>query len=250
MLGFSKRCTLAIWGLTMKLIINPAVVTKFNNFKLGVLIGRDLRNAGSNQEVLKQIRNKEEELRQTLSIEELINLPKISDWREAYHKFGLSPSGFKSSIESLLRRVVQGKELPTINPIVDIYNLVSLEHMLPIGGDDVNQVTGDIKLTLADGGEKFIQLGNTNPEPIKKGEVVYRDDQEVLCRGWNYRECEKSKITAKTHNICLVVEGLESTTLSEVKAATSRLKALLSQHCRGGYAEFFLDKNNLEATIR
>ncbi|KKL84027.1 hypothetical protein LCGC14_1968860 [marine sediment metagenome] len=145
------------------------------------------------------------------------------------------------------RRILKGKSLPAINPIVDIYNFISIEYILPVGGDDIDQIDGDIMLTIADGTERFIMLGSDKPEEIKKGEVIYRDDREVLCRAWNYRECDKSKITTNTKNVCLVVEGLEHTSEEEVLKGLSRLKELLVPLCKGTFQEFLLHKNNLEA---
>ncbi len=92
-------------------------------------------------------------------------------------------------------------------------------------------------------------LGTDKPEPIKKGEVIYRDDKEVLCRSWNYRECEKTKITPATKNVCLVLEGLEHTASEETHQAIAELKHLLQKYCHGSYQEFFLDKNTLEAAL-
>jgi len=103
---------------------------------------------------------------------------------------------------------------------------------------------------IADGSELFIMLGTDKPEPIKKGEVIYRDDKEVLCRSWNYRECEKTKITPSTKNVCLVLEGLEHTNTDELHAAISNLKELLQKYCQGSYQEFFLDKNLVEAPLK
>jgi lysyl-tRNA synthetase class 2 len=80
--------------------------------------------------------------------------------------------------------------------------------------------------------------------------VIYRDDKEVLCRSWNYRECEKTKITPSTKNVCLVLEGLEHTNKDELHAAISNLKELLQKYCQGSYQEFFLDRNLVEAPLK
>jgi lysyl-tRNA synthetase class 2 len=92
-------------------------------------------------------------------------------------------------------------------------------------------------------------LGTDKPEPIKKGEVIYRDDKEVLCRSWNYRECEKTKITPSTKNVCLVLEGLEHTKTDELHAAIAHLKQLLHKYCQGSYQEHFLNKETTEASL-
>lgn len=230
--------------------IDPAIPGLFPHVKMGVLVCKDLDNHNSSPEIAELLRATEEEARQKYTVENLSTLPKIADWREAYRKFGFSPSAHRSSIEALLRRVLQGKQLPSINPIVDLYNIVSLKYVLAAGGDDLDKVEGGITLTVADGSELFVMLGTDKPEPIKKGEVVYRDDKEVLCRSWNYRECEKTKITENTKNVCLVLEGLEHASSEEINAAISELKHLLQKYCHGTYMEFFLDKKTIEAPLK
>lgn len=229
--------------------IDAPVLEKYPHVKVGMIHGKGLNNKVSHPEIVAKLRQVESEIRQKYTLETLLALPKINDWREAYRQFGFAPSAHRSSVEALLRRVVQGKELPSISPIVDLYNIVSMQNILPAGGDDVSKVAGSIRLTVADGSEKFIMLGSDKPEPIKKGEVVYRDSDEVLCRSWNYRECEKTKITPDTHDVCLVLEGLEHTSHEELEQAIHQLKALLEKYCQGTYEVFFLDKSRSKAKL-
>src|SRR5579863_6913853 len=44
--------------------------------------------------------------------------------RAAYKALGKDPARYRGSAEALLRRVIAGKELPRINTVVDIINLV------------------------------------------------------------------------------------------------------------------------------
>ncbi len=228
----------------MQFQVDPAVIQMFPDAKIGVLIGKGLDNQSPHPEIVKLLREAEQEVRQKLNIETLSTEPKISDWREAYRKFGFKPSSYRSSVEALIRRVLQGKELPSISPIVDLYNILSIKRTLAAGGDDTDKVEGDIRLTIADGSERFIMLGASAPEEILKGEVVYRDDNDVLCRCWNYRECEKTKIRPQTTNVCLVLEGLEHTTKDEVLSGIAELKKLLATYCQGTYEELFLYKQH------
>ncbi len=229
--------------------MDAAILEKYPDAKVGMIFGRGLNNKTSSPDIVAKLRQTENEIRQKYTLETLLALPKINDWREAYRKFGFAPSAHRSSVEALLRRVVQGKELPSINPIVDLYNIISMQNVLPAGGDDLGKAVGSIRLAVADGSEKFIMLGTDKLEPIKKGEVVYRDDEEVLCRSWNYRECEKTKITPETQDVCLVLEGLEHTTRHEIEQAIHELKSLLETYCQGSYQTFFLDKSSPRAPL-
>jgi lysyl-tRNA synthetase class 2 len=229
--------------------ISPPILEKYPLAKFGVLVGKEVNNQLPSPEITALLRSIEAELKTKYTPDTLPTLPKIADWREAYRQFGFSPSAHRSSVEALLRRVIQGKELPSINPLVNLYNYISLKYLLPAGGDDLDKVEGELFLTFADGTEQFIMLGSDKPEPIKKGEVIYRDQKEVTCRSWNYRECEKTKITTNTRHVCLILEGLEHTAASEIRAAIGELKALLTKYCPGSYQEHFLDKDHFDIKL-
>ena len=136
-----------------------------------------------------------------LPAEDLASLPTIAPWRAAYAKFGVKPSKFRSSIENLLRSAKSAR-LGSINPIVDLYNSVSLAYQLPVGGEDLDALAGDIVLTRAIGTESFVPLGGTAEEPPPAGAVIYRDDAGVICSCWNWREADRTKLTARPNVRC------------------------------------------------
>ena len=70
-------------------------------------------------------------------------------WRAAYRDFGAKPKRTKPSVDALLGRGRRGDALPAINRVVDAYNAVSVEHVLPIGGEDIDAYRGPARLTRA-----------------------------------------------------------------------------------------------------
>lgn len=233
----------------MNIKIDSAVIKQFPDAKIGLLIGKNVNNKNIIPDVATLIRQEEQEIGKKFTLENVASIPKILDWREAYRSFGCKPSEYRSSIEALLRRILQSKQLPSINTLVDLYNLISIKHVLPAGGGNLDKVEGSIILKIALGTEQFIMLGQTEPVTIKAGEVVYVDDKEVLCRAWNYRESEKTKITENTSNVYLVIEGLKHTTHEEIRSALSELQQLLAMHCGGSFTGFVLDRDNPEISF-
>ncbi|MCM1991376.1 hypothetical protein KDK92_16705 [Oceanirhabdus seepicola] len=63
--------------------------------------------------------------------------------------------------------------MPSINPLVDLYNSISLKHVFPCGGEDLDETKGDIILTFAEGNEEFRQIGSDVNEPPEMNEDVY-----------------------------------------------------------------------------
>jgi len=228
----------------MNFKINKEIFDKFPDLIVGVLIAKGLDNTGKNQEILDLIKEKQEEIKLNFQKETLSENPKIASWRKAYSLFGAKPKKYKCSVENLYRMTLDGIELKHINKLVDIYNYISIKYMIPVGGDDVDKIDGDIGLCFAKGDENFIELNSEEVKNPKPGEVIYKDSQEVLCRRWNWRECDKSKMTNTTKNVHLVIEGLSPFTKEDINTALSELKELIQKYCGGTSEILILDKSN------
>src|SRR5580704_1142337 len=68
------------------------------------------------------------------------DLEPVAAWRLAYQAFGAKPKRTRPSVEALLRRVEAG--LPRIDRLTDIYNAISVRHLLPVGGEDLAMYRG------------------------------------------------------------------------------------------------------------
>ena len=141
---------------------------------------------------------------------------------------------------------LKGIGLNPINKVVDIYNFISLKHMTPVGGDDLDKVEGDIELTYATGQESFTRLNSDETINPDSGEVIYKDDKEVLCRRWNWRECDKSKMTETTKNAALVIEGLPPFTKENIEEISKELAQLIEKYCGGEIQIFIVNKERSE----
>ena len=215
----------------MNFKINPEIFDKFPGLNLGVVIVKNVDNNGENKEIISFLREQEKNVAENFETETLSQNEKIAPWRAAYSSFGAKPKKYKCSVEALMRRVIKGESLPHISKLVDIYNALSLKHILPMGGDDIDNIDGNIVLKIADGTEKFVPLLSEDVEKPHEGEVVYADDKEVLCRRWNWRECDKSKMTEGTKNVILYAEGLVPVEKAEVETAISELAELVKKYC-------------------
>jgi DNA/RNA-binding domain of Phe-tRNA-synthetase-like protein len=233
----------------MKLKVDDQIFETFFGLKLGVVIARQIDNAGSADEINGFIRKREKEIRGHYSTETLSQEQKIESWRKAYSTFGAKPKKYKSSVESLYRMILKGVDLRPINKIVDIYNYISIKHMVPAGGDDIAKVDGDVVLRFARGDERFTALNSGETETVKDGEVVYADEKEVLCRRWNWRECDKTKMTEETRDVVLVVEGLPPVTEQEMDGILDDFRQLIIKHCGGEVETVVLDQDIRETKI-
>lgn len=139
-------------------------------------------------------------------------------WRDAFRGFGAKPNRTRPSVDALLRRA---DAVPAINRVVDAYNAVSIEHVLPIGGEDMDAYQGSARLTRATGDERFdtVAAGTAAVDHPEPGEVVWRDEAGVTCRRWNWRQCVRTRITDATKNAVFMLERLEPYPIDRLVAA-------------------------------
>ncbi len=159
--------------------------------------------------------------------------PTIAAWRKAYKTFGTDPQRYRSSAEALARRVLKDQPLLRINTLVDLYNYISIKYVLPVGGEDLDAIQGNFQLAFADGTEEFIVLGGIENDAPKLGEVVYKDDKGVICRSWNWREADRTKLTKETTNAVVVIDTIPPTDKDTVTQATKELAKLIQKYCGG-----------------
>lgn len=69
-------------------------------------------------------------------------IPGVQEARALYRSVRLDPTKTRPSSEALLRRAVKGKGLFRVHPLVDLFNLVSLTELLPVGLYDESKIAG------------------------------------------------------------------------------------------------------------
>lgn len=170
--------------------------------------------------------------------------PRLAAWREAFRRFGAKPADTRPALESLVRRVLRGDEIPYINTAVALMNALSLAHLLPCGGDDLGRVTGDFSLRLARGDEPFTPFVGGETEYPAPGEVILADDVRVMCRRWIWRQGDATKITPDTTAVAINVDVLPPATVAEGEAAAREIAERLRTFCAADVRIFLLNPDN------
>ncbi|MEW2632913.1 phenylalanine--tRNA ligase beta subunit-related protein [Streptomyces sp. NPDC048389] len=157
--------------------------------------------------------------------------PHLAAWREAYTAFGAKPSRTRNSAEALARRALADGGLPRINVLVDLYNAVSVAHLIPVGGEDTDRIKGGMRLVRATGEEPFATMagGEEAVEHPEAGEVVWRDDEGVTCRRWNWRQGVRTRLTEASVNALFLLEAMGPTANGELGAAAAELAETLEK---------------------
>jgi len=176
-----------------------------------------------------------EELKKNFVVDKAQDHPGIKPWRTAFSKLGISGSKFPSSIESMARRILKGDPFPKINPLVDLYNSISLRYLVPMGGHDLDTLEGNIHLRFTEGWEPFTPMGGEETLIVAKGELVYCDDREVLTRNWVWRQCEKDKVTERTKNIFIPIDVLGEVGRERAGEIIFELSQLIPKYLGGSF---------------
>ena len=146
-------------------------------------------------------------------------------WADVFRKFGAKPQRTPCSAEALRKRVLRDGNMPSIDPVVDLYNAISIQYAVPVGGENVAAYVGAPRLVVADGTELFDTLkdGVLAHESPEAGEVVWRDDVGVTCRRWNWRQGVRTRLSSEAKQMWFILESLPAMPLEALHEAGDQL---------------------------
>jgi DNA/RNA-binding domain of Phe-tRNA-synthetase-like protein len=204
------------------------IVARYPAVVGGVLHAVDLRNGPSPAGLTEAFAAEQRTVLDRLGDKPLSEVPSLAAWRRAFRSFDVDPTAYRSAAEALLRRLTKQGSIPSIGTLVDIGNLVSIRHGLPVAVFDLGSIDGGLTVRLATGHESFTDLGSGATERPEPGEVVFIDASgHVAARRWCWRQSAESASTASTTEVLGTVEGHHDGARQDVEAALGDLDALL-----------------------
>ena len=236
----------------MKIEISPEVFAMFPGYVRHVIVVRGADNSKELPELAELLLEEQRRIREDDAFADLKEHPLIASWRNAFQTFGVNPNKCPPSIGNLIKRVWGGKDLPYVNSLVAIFNVISMRHVLPAGGDNLDTVKGGIRLTLARGNENYTPLGSPGQkERPAPGEIILLDtgSDEVFCRAWCWKNGDVSKIESDTSNVAINIDALPPKSAEEGKKAALETMSLVKQFCGGEVELHRLDASNGSVTV-
>lgn len=213
--------------------VDESIFAAHPHYCRGVLVVRRAINGPSSAALVDLLRGEEASLRTRLQGRTVQDQPEVAAWREAFRAFGVKPSEHRSSIEAMARRVVKPDQLPSINALVDIGNLVSLRHLLPAGVHPLPIASASIELRRARAGDSFLPADGSTPEAPPLGEVVFCQGNDVLTRRWTWRQAAGTQTLPETTAVYFNVDGLAPITSDTVQRAMGDIQELVVQETGG-----------------
>jgi DNA/RNA-binding domain of Phe-tRNA-synthetase-like protein len=224
---------------------HPDILACYPNVVGGVILAQGMTNGPTPASLQSMYQAEQQATLQRIGSTPLSQVTSLAAWRGAMRGFGVDPTQYRSAAEALLRRLTKKGDIPSINLLVDLGNLVSIRYALPVAVFDSRALQGTVTVHFANGSERYTTLGESemgHPEP---GEVVFSDETKlVIARRWCWRQSEDSAANAETHNAIITVEAHHSEGRHDIESALNDLLELLRKYADGNYMSDILDTWN------
>ena len=227
---------------------DPVLFTKYPNTVGGVIIAHGLHNGDTPPALWADYTAEQQAVLARIGSKPLSEIESLAAWRRVFSSFGVDPTQYRSAAEALLRRLTKQGNIPSINLLVDLGNMVSIRYGLPVAIMDTAQVAESLTVRFADGSERFTTLGQNTVEHPEVGEVIFADTTGlVYARRWCWRQSAQSAAQPSTTHAIITVEAHHAAGRESVQAALNDLHSLLTTYNPAAIlTSAILDKNQNE----
>ncbi len=215
-----------------KVVVDPSFFELFPDGQVNILYASGIDNHDTDQNLddrRKLLANATKEAGQFLTNETFRLNPVIDQWRKAYQQFK-KKKGARASVEALLKRANQGHKFEPIDPMVDVYNSISLSYGVPVGMEDRDKIQGTMHLGKVEGGQAFRPVGADKDEPTLPGEVCWYDDEGAVCRCLNWRDAQRTMLTEDSTKVVAVIESVNKEQIPHANEAMDELSKLITKY--------------------
>jgi DNA/RNA-binding domain of Phe-tRNA-synthetase-like protein len=224
---------------------DKGILTHYPTIVGGVIIAQGMINGPTPKDLQATFIDEQQATLQRIGANPLSQIPSLAAWRAVFRSFGVDPTQYRSAAEALLRRLTKKGDIPSINLLVDLANLVSIRYALPVAVFDTSTLDGAVTVHFADGSERYTTLGQDELEHPEAGEVVFSDDTKlVIARRWCWRQSDQSAAKQETTEALITVEAHHTEAQEDVDAALDDLLTLLRAYAGGTFISSRLDASN------
>jgi DNA/RNA-binding domain of Phe-tRNA-synthetase-like protein len=217
------------------------ILTQFPDLRSGVILAAELNNGPAPASLQAAFLEEQQAVLEGIGDTPLSEIEALAAWRSAFRAFGVNPTKYRSAPEALLRRLTKKGDIPSINTLVDICNLVSIRYRLPVAAFDTRELALPVSVHFAQGSERFTPLGESQVEHPEPGEVIFSDTTDlVVARRWCWRQSDESAARSKTQQAFFTIEAQHPGGYAEVQSAMEDLIELAHGHAGGSYTSAML----------
>lgn len=229
---------------------HPDILEHYPDLVGGAILARDLQNGPTPSQLLSSYTNEQSAVLQRLGGAALSDIASLAAWRRAFRAFGVKPTQYRSAAEALLRRLTKHGDIPSINALVDLANLVSIRFALPVAVFDTRALQLPVTVHFAEGDEPYVPLGKSEIVFPESGEVVFSDEaRRVIARRWCWRQSDDSAARTDTTQALITVEAHHPEARTDVEAALQDLLTLLGDYTTGTLSSTLLDAEHISFSL-
>jgi len=215
---------------------HPEIIERFSHLRAGVILARGMDNSKTSVELRDAYIQEQVNTLNRIGDKPLSEIEALAAWRGAFREFGVNPTKYRCAPEALLRRLTKKGDIPNINSVVDICNLVSIRYAIAAASFDTRALTGDVTVQFADGLERYTTLGEKEVISPDQGEVIFVDDSGlVIARRWCWRQSQESATQIDTSDAVITLEAQYEGCLPDVEDALNDLLGLLEKFVGGSF---------------
>jgi len=221
--------------------ISPALFQKQDDLLIGVVVARGIDNRTENKGIVELLNSVVSQQKQLVLGQPVKEYKEFEPYHNAMRNFGISLSRFQMSVEAMLKRLSKGDDMPSISPIVDLGNAVSLQYRLPIGAHDIDSLVDDLEIRCIKDDDIF--EGVDDSSGFDREEVVYASGKSIRTRRWIWRQMPAGRTGQDSKNLVFPIDGFASnkeTILAARETLSSHIKNFFGCDVKIG----LIDKNS------
>src|SRR3989344_2921592 len=216
----------------MKVTIKPEVFQKLHpKFRVAIILAKDLDNKNRVKETNHLLKEVEKMVLMTFNKDTIRTHDLVAPWTIVRQQFGKKTTHYHTSVEQLLKKVLQHQKIEAKDTITAVVRYLSLKHIIPVGVDDPAKLQGDITFDT------------------KKGDICYHDAKKILGTKLDYWKNSKTALRQSSHSALIHLEFLPPVSLPKQKEIVEEAIELVQLFGGGKVKMLILDKKKNSGVI-
>lgn len=153
------------------------------------------------------------------------DIPGVREWRAIFKRCGTDPSRYRPSQEALLRKIKRDGAPHRIHSAVDLNNFFSVQHSIPFGIYDLNQIHGPVQITIGSDDDQYDGLNGRVMHMDHK--ILSKDSKGAF--GSPIVDSQRTCVTERTTDALQIAYLRPSMSEDEAKKMTARVAGMFTQ---------------------
>lgn len=216
----------------MKITVKPEVFQKLHpKFTAAFVLATGIDNRAKAKEAGHLLREIERMVLMTFNKDTYKTHNLIAPWTAAKLEFGKEAKHYHTSVELLLKKVLNHKNVVAKDTATNLLRYLALKHIVPASADDLEKIAGELTFAL------------------RKKDLYYRDAKKVLGTKLDHWKNAETALRPGTRSALIHFEFLPPVSAEKQKEILKETEELLQAFCGGKVKVAVLDKKKNQAAL-